>query len=544
MYYKKLNSKLPYYFIVLILLSTCARVSSPTGGPEDENPPQLVRSVPESGQLNYKGQSIVLVFDEIIQTNQIETGLIITPQPEGFFRTRAARNTVELIFTEPFKDSTTYAFSFANTIQDVTARNPAEDLTLSFSTGDYLDSLTIGGQILNLYDQLPMEATLVSLFSATDSLNVLTGSAQYYAKTDTAGRYRFQNLPPGDYRVYAFQDENNNNKADAEGELYGFYPDTLRLSENISEIDFTVQQLSTKALRRSSGRHFGKYYELTFNKSITDFRPIDGDNYTYLQKNEETVRFYRNNQLYNDTTQLIFEAQDSVGNVLVDTASFYFVESEIEPDPLKISITPQGSLLRPNDTITIQFNKPISLQQFDSLSLSLDSLNVFPFPQENARSDQYNSVLSFPIKIRDYAPRPDQKLTLQMKKGSFISIDGDTSAFVKKTYQAAQESETALISGRIISSAQNVIVQLLNTRTLDVIQEVNTSSFQFSYLDAGSYMIRVIQDINGNGKWDTGNILLNESPEPAQFYVDRNSNSQLIEVRKNWAVTDLIITLR
>lgn len=527
-----------------MLLSACARVSSPTGGPADEEAPLLIRTVPTNEQLNYKGQSILLVFNEIIQTNQIETDLIITPQPKGAYRTRTNRNTIELLFTEPFQDSTTYTFSFANTIQDITARNPAENLSLSFSTGDYLDSLSIEGQILNLYDQLPMEKTMVSLFNASDSINVLSGNAQYYARTDTAGRYRFQNLPPGQYRVYAFEDKNNNNKADAEGEQYGFYPDTLDVNDNINAIDFTVQRLSTKELRLSSGRQFGRYYELTFNKAITSFEPNNSSSYIYLNKDDQTIRFYRTVEQYNDTTELIFQAQDSVGHVLIDTASYYFIQSEVEPEPLKVSISPSRELVRPEEEITIRFNKPIIVQNFDSIRLSLDSLNVFPFPTESIISENFNTLIRFPLSIKDYAPRPDQELTVTMNKGAFLSIDGDTSALLRKTYRAAQEQETALISGRVTNSKSALIVQLLNTRNLGIVQEVNTSNFEFTFLDAGSYMIRVIKDLNGNGIWDTGNILLNEPPEPAQFYVDSNTASQLIEVRRNWAVTDLVINLR
>lgn len=530
--------------VLILLLSACARVSSPTGGPEDENPPQLLRSVPEDEQLNYKGTSILLVFDEIVQTNQIESGLIITPKPPGSFRTRGNRNTVELIFSEPFSDSTTYSFSFANTIQDVTARNPAQNLNLSFSTGDYLDSLSISGKILNLYDQLPIEGLQVSLFSANDSLTVLNGNAQYYAKTDSAGGYRFKNLPNGQYRIYAFADKNNNNKADSDGELYGFFTDTLNLNNNIADIDFTVQKLSTKELRLVSGRQFGPYFELTFNKAITAFDILEGEDYVYTKRDNDQIRFFRTNELFNDTTDLIFQAQDSIGNVLIDTASYYFGESDLASEEFKITLTPSKSLLRPEEDITLKLNKPFTHIQFDSLSFSLDSLNVFPFPKGTVDTLPLNMGIRFPFKIKQYAPRPDQRLTLTVKAGAFISVEGDSTKTFKTVFDAAIEQETALISGRVNTNGLPIIVQLLNARSLEIVAQTTAPNFSFSYLNAGAYMIRVIHDKNGNGIWDIGNILENEAPEPATFYVDETYNSQLIEVRKNWAREGLTINLR
>jgi len=527
-----------------LFFTTCARISSPGGGEEDLDPPILIRSIPENGQTNFQENKISLYFNEIVSTNQIESNLIITPRPKGSYRTRNNRNFVELTFFEAFDDSTTYTFSFANTIQDVTARNPASDLTLSFSTGAYLDSLSISGQILNLYDQLPSENIIVSLFNADDSLNVLNGNAQYYTKTDTAGNYTFRNLPPNTYKVYAFEDKNENNKADSDSELYGFYTEEIEVVKDISNIDFTIQRLSTKPLRLISGGQFGPYYQLNFNKSITTFKTLSSTDLVYHQTKDDQVRFYRTNQTYNDTTDLIFQATDSVGTVVIDTAAVYFSESDIETDPFAYSITPDKPLLKPAENITLTFNKPITLINYDSIVFSLDSLNYFPFPEQTVKTQEFNTQISWPLIFQDYSKRPDQELSLTFKRGAFYSIDGDTNKTFTQTYAPALIDESALISGRVTGANSDIIVQLLNNRTLEVLEEQYYPTFSFDYLDAGSYTIRVILDINSNGQWDIGNIITNTPPEPAIFYVDETYNSQLIEVRKNWAREGLVINVR
>ena len=53
------------------------------------------------------------------------------------------KNTFKITFDEFFKDSTTYTLNFRESIQDITEGNPTKDNKFTFSTGDYIDSLSI-----------------------------------------------------------------------------------------------------------------------------------------------------------------------------------------------------------------------------------------------------------------------------------------------------------------------------------------------------------------------------------------------------------------
>ena len=91
--------------------------------------------------------------------------------------------------------------------------------------------------------------------------------------------------------------------------------------------------------------------------------------------------------------------------------------------------------------------------------------------------------------IRDYIKKPDQKVKLNFKLGTFISIDSDTSANIQKSAQIATEEETASISVKVNTSSHHVIVQLLKNSNHTIVEETTDKSINFSYLDAGSYMI-------------------------------------------------------
>ena len=66
----------------------------------------------------------------------------------------------------------------------------------------------------------------------------------------------------------------------------------------------------------------------------------------------------------------------------------------------------------------------------------------------------------------------------------------------------------------------NRIIQLLNEqdKILREVQAGKDGITEFSLLDKGKYRIRVIYDINGDGKWTTGDFLTGRQPEPVSFY--------------------------
>ena len=535
--------KVLFQLSLIILLGSCARISSPMGGPEDETPPTLLRSVPDNGQTNYKGNTILLTFDERIQTQSIETNLIITPKPPGSFKTKINKKNLLLTFLKPFAKNTTYSFAFAGTIQDITNRNPATNVSLSFSTGTFIDSLTIRGRIIDLYTQEPAENVLVSLYTAWDSLNILTGSAAYYSKTDTTGKYQFKNLPVGEYRLYANRDKNNNSKADSKEEKYGFYPDTLCLDKSLSEINFTIQNLSTTKLRKLSARHFGRYYDIKFNKAITSFDVLSQPKPVFNQIEKDKVRLYRQSENFNDTTVLIFAAQDSLKTSFIDTVNYYFIESKLKPEAFNFDVAPNRNGLIPNDSLVLTFTKPVKQISPDSMYYQLDSISFVPVDTSKFKWSQHQTKLFIPISIKTLLQGKYEKATLKFKKSAFISVENDSSAQEEKNIFLLNPAETAVISGTIRSLHKNVIVQLIDSRSLDVIRQTYNKNYRFEYLPAGRYMVRAIADLNQNGKWDTGNLLNNEIPEPCKFYFDNFYDTKVIEVRKNWEQSDANISL-
>ena len=419
----------------------------------------------------------------------------------------------------------------------MTNNNGVENLSLSFSTGDYIDSLSISGNIRKLLDQEPIEGVLVTLYNSSDTTNILNGIASFYTNTDSLGNYQFNNLPPDTYRVYAVKDKNQNNKADSNNEKYGFYLDSLKLEKNIEDIDFTIQNLNTTDLRRSSARHFGNYFDITFNKPITDFQILSDGEYYYHPQTSDKVRFYRYQQTFNDTIDLIYQAKDSLNTILKDTVSLYFNESKIDKGRFIIAPVPDRPLIEPGATLKFQFSKPILSYTLDSIQIEIDSATVITLSDSLFQFNRYKTELDTRITLSELFKSRKSTIKLLLGKGSFISADYDTSKVYDKELGLLGEEETAIISGQVITSSDNIIVQLINATNGNVLQESFDKSYTFNYLPAGRYMIRVIDDLNANRKLDIGNILTNQVPEPVHYYFDSYYQTKVIEVRKNWQST-------
>ncbi|WP_460880240.1 Ig-like domain-containing domain [Pontibacter rugosus] len=115
-------------------LAACATQNPPDGGPKDETPPKLISSNPKDQELNVDTRTITLTFDEEVQQNNLTKELLITPNINNRYKVISKRNELSLEFEKPLQDSTTYTLNFRQGITDITEKNKAQGLRLSFST--------------------------------------------------------------------------------------------------------------------------------------------------------------------------------------------------------------------------------------------------------------------------------------------------------------------------------------------------------------------------------------------------------------------------
>lgn len=88
-----LNKNL-HWFVYIIFLISCARQSSPTGGPKDTIAPVLIRAIPRNESVNFNAKEIELIFSEDVILNSPKEQLIVTPTIGKDYKIVARKNAV------------------------------------------------------------------------------------------------------------------------------------------------------------------------------------------------------------------------------------------------------------------------------------------------------------------------------------------------------------------------------------------------------------------------------------------------------------------
>ena len=199
--------------IVLIALVSitagtgCANIIPPEGGPRDSLPPRLLKAEPGDSALNFSGDKVVLTFDEFVEVQNIAENLIFSPTPSTNPYVDDKLKTVTVKLKDTLVPNTTYTINFGNSIKDFTEGNPFKNFTYTFSTGNYIDSLELSGKVI-LAENGKIDTTLiVMLHTSSDDSVVVKQKPMYISKMDGYGKFRFKNLPPKTFYLYAFADK-------------------------------------------------------------------------------------------------------------------------------------------------------------------------------------------------------------------------------------------------------------------------------------------------------------------------------------------------
>ena len=81
--------------ILFVLINSCAKISAPTGGQRDRVPPVAIKSIPENGAKNFRGQKLAITFDEYVVLDNINDKLMVSPpmkkKPRVFIRGKSVK---------------------------------------------------------------------------------------------------------------------------------------------------------------------------------------------------------------------------------------------------------------------------------------------------------------------------------------------------------------------------------------------------------------------------------------------------------------------
>lgn len=544
------------FALTFLILGACASQTSPTGGPKDETPPKLIRSNPADQSLNFDKLSLELTFDEYVKLQNQKEEIIITPTISKPYEIQARKNKVFLTFPEPLEEKTTYTINFREAIRDITESNPAENLKITFSTGEYIDSLSISGKVYDLLGYDLGDNITVGLQRDIDTLDIFNHKPLYFTKIDKQGAFKLENLRPAAYRLYAFNDQNKNLKIDSKSEPYGFVPQIIQLENDLDNFNIPLQKLDARELKVTATRQSGTTFGIRLSKGIRQYNlSFEGKDSLYVHHPDEhntLIKIYPKTAV-SDSTDFRLTAVDSTGQQ-IDSLLRYKMNFEGRRIKDDFNSKSETALIYQERSIlekVFQFNKPLKSINFDSLFFRIDSLTKIHFTIADIIVDSSRNHLTLrkelgkeiidSIKTATSTKKSwGQPYHLYIKKGAFVSIENDSLKLQTEKPKITNNETTSTIIVQVETAYPKYIVQIIDSRNRVAQEQRDIKTYSFRYLTPGEYRIRVLIDKNENGIWDPGNYFKNLAPEPVHIY-QNDEGSEIIKILANWEIGPIVL---
>lgn len=260
-------------FSEMMVMSGCANIIPPSGGPRDSLPPVLVKATPPDSTLNFRGNRIHFTFNEFINLESISSNLIVSPVPASLPVVDYRLNTMTVKFREMPEPNTTYTLNFGHAIRDFNEGNVLPGFSYVFSTGPAIDTLQLRGRVVLAETGKTDSTLIVMLHTDGHDSAVVKQRPRYFTKLDAGGNFIFRNLPPGTFYVYALQDQGGSLRYLDSKQLFAFSDTAIKVEPGNKPI--TLYAYADKppvpaVLPTLRGRASGADRRIRFTTTLTD----------------------------------------------------------------------------------------------------------------------------------------------------------------------------------------------------------------------------------------------------------------------------------
>lgn len=211
-----------YYSILIMGGNSCAQIGMPTGGPRDTIPPVLIKASPPLRTTHFSANRITLNFDEYVHVENVQQNLLVSPTPRINPNVDFKFREVTIKLRDTLLPNTTYSIQLGDAIQDVNENNVYPNFTYVFSTGSYIDSLTLTGKVLVAESGLPDSTLIAELYNDLSDSAVFKTKPKYVSRIDRNGNYNFKYLAGGNYQLFALKDESGTKIYNNPKQLFAF----------------------------------------------------------------------------------------------------------------------------------------------------------------------------------------------------------------------------------------------------------------------------------------------------------------------------------
>lgn len=420
------------------------------------------------------------------------------------------------------------------------------------------------------------------------------------ARAETNGVFIAQNLKPVRYRVYAIADKNDNQMYEPAVDQVGFLDEPVNPAELsdfaiwydslrhyvTAEPQLYFRTFTDVAFRRQllqeSKRPLQHRAQLFFSAphpqiELLQFDSIPADKviieHETVGKDTLSLWFNLPSEQLPDTIkgQMVYYKHDTASVLRLDTTQLKLAWRKIESkeeererekeererrkaeaageeykapekeNPFKINLQLSGEV-NPEQHLWMEFDYPLA--EFDSLAVKL-SRKVGDEPAEEHKVHFVRDT----AKLRRYQIRSnwvqEGNYELMIPAGALRNVAGEMNDTIVGKYTVCDPSKFATLKVQLTGSDPKAtyVVQQLDASGKMQQEKLLVSPaggpVQFNYIKPGEIQIRVIEDKNGNGKWDTGNVVERRQPERSELYVNEEGET-IFKTKANWEMELMI----
>ena len=555
----KSTGQLIKFLFLALIASACATMVPPKGGPRDEDPPEVVETEPPNKSVTFEPQEVEITFNEFVKLSDIRNQVLISPPVEDKPVFQLRGKSLQFEVPEDLRDNTTYNIYFGSSIKDITEGNEIDNYTYTFSTGPYLDSLYLSGRANKALSEETEAGWIIMLYKEKADSVPMKKVPYYITKTDENGYFKLENLAPGNYKLFGLIDQNRNYMYDPGNESIAF-SDTLvepskpvKLPDSIRNDSLLLDSVNIDSIRRKfepQNIHLRFFDEVDTTQRLSEAQAINPFVYQFVFNHptrqiniqpDISTDFEEKLNSDGDTLTLYFEEaiRDSLFCVLSD--NYYSWNDSIwlrpaeKPNKQRLinSNVSDGKLPFYQD---ITFSSKIPFDNFQNEKIYImekkDSLiDTIPLQFQYRDNSLKTKLIS-----SSYKWNSEKEYSINIYPKAFSLANGFQNDSLKYNFQITPVENYGNIIFHLknISANTNYIVQLTDAdnNVLRETQVINQKTINFNNLKPQSYRIRVIEDRNNNGQWDTGVYLKKLQPEKSWFF-HKNFN-----VRANWDIEE------
>jgi hypothetical protein len=329
----------------------------------------------------------------------------------------------------------------------------------------------------------------------------------YLARTDTSGRWTISFLPADSFDIVALKDENLNFLYDQPAEYFGWLPDPVYTGDVETVPPILIFPLEKRRVITDVIHVVPGWMKIIVESPQPKPVPVldppipgamsfwDADT---LHVWYDPVSNYSGYALIdNDSTQIRTSSQPSMVErpILVRTVS---------------------GRLKHSDPAIFSLNIPIARLDTSRIIVVHDSLGTIPVDIRRVETDPRQFSITGPF-------IGQQRYPVMILPGALTDFWGRTNDTIRQSIvvtNADQFGDLFITVDGLDSTKQYVMILKEGPRTINtfLITDKSSAFIERRGLLPQTYTIELVEDLNGNGFWDTGSYLAKRQPEKKMIF--------------------------